>query len=140
MDSNDASTIECPCPNLEDAINRLNKHFFKRMNTKNETNKNKYKKIQLTYRVPYDEDYNWKYERPLFYCMYLSPCEYDATMDNDDMYDMDSIVYQSHQFINSQVSVEDKLLFVDVMRVFGGFHSEHEQPQLILSERCEINN
>ncbi len=102
-------------------------------------NVNNYKRFELIYQVPHDKDYYWKYERPRFYCIYLAPGEYNEIINNNDMTDPDSKVYQSHKFINSQVSVEDKLLFVDFMRTFGGFHSETKQPQLILSERCEID-
>jgi hypothetical protein len=139
MDDSKESPNGCRCPNLDGAIDKLNKYFFKRRNKKRTTNTNQFKQLELIYRVPYDEDYNWQHERPLFYFMYLAPCEYDKWIDYDITDDMDSIAYQSHRAINSQVSVEDKLLFVDIMRIFGGFHSEHEQPQLILSERCDID-
>ncbi len=46
--------------------------------------------------------------------------------------------FEAYWFINDQVSVEGKLLFVDVMRFFGGFQIDQEQPRLILYRCREI--
>jgi hypothetical protein len=140
MDTGKEPKIKCHCPNLDAAIYKLNKRFFKRMNKGNKTKTNRLRKLELIYRLPNDEDGNWQYhEEPISYFLHLSPCEYNRTSCTDDTDDMESIPYQSHRFINGQASVEEKLLFVDIMRFFGAFHSEHEQPELILSERCDID-
>jgi hypothetical protein len=54
-----------------------------------------------------------------------------------DMYDMDHGSFENYRFIDDQVSVEDKILFVDVMRFFGGFKTDQEQPRLILYRHRE---
>ncbi len=48
------------------------------------------------------------------------------------------ISFQSYQLINGQPTVEEKLLFVDVMRFFGGFQIDEEQPRLILCHSCAV--
>jgi len=131
--------ITCRCPNLEAAIHKLNKYFVKRINKGNKTKTNQLKEFELMYTMPDDEDAYWNYEgERISFFLYLSPYEYHANFENNDADDMDSVSYQSYRFINGQVSVEEKLLFVDVMRFFGGFQTDKEQPQLILSERCDM--
>ena len=53
-------------------------------------------------------------------------------------YYIDDEPFEEYQFIHGQVSVEDKLLFVDAMRFFGGFQTHQEQPRLILYRCSEI--
>jgi len=135
------SSIKCRCPKLEAAIDKLNNYFFNRMNNDKKIKKNKPRKFELIYMMPNGEEDYFMHENdePHFF-LYLSPAEHfdeNSTTEEDDM--DGSVSCQTYQFLKGQISVEDKLLFVDVMRFFGGFHSKHEQPELILSERCDID-
>lgn len=110
----------------------------------NETNQHEHRlnHFELIYKHPNDEIGWWEHdEQPVCYFLYLSPCEdhqiTDSYSGNDDD-DMDSANYQTYSFKNRQATIKEKFLFIDVMRFFGGFHSEHQQPELILCERCEI--
>lgn len=139
IDAGKEPGITCRCPNLEAAIHKLNKHFVKRINKGNKIKTNQLKKFELIYTMPNEEDGYWSYaEGPISFFLHLSPYEHHETFENDGTDDMESGSYQSYRFINSQVSVEEKLLFVDVMRFFGGFQTDKEQPQLILSQRCDL--
>ena len=113
---------------MERAIEKLNKYFFKQNKEKTKNSK----QFELIYKLPNSEDAYSNYcdEPPLFF-LYLLPCVFHKESNMEDFDDMDCGPYQACQWID-QVSVEDKLLFVDVMRFFGGFQTQHEQPQLIL--------
>ncbi|CAF1075192.1 unnamed protein product [Rotaria sordida] len=132
MNINKKRRIKCQCPKLERAIDKLNKYFFKRMNNDNKITTFNSKKFELIYKLPNSNDDYWDYyeESPLFF-LYLLPCAYHEESNREDLDDMDCGPYHTCRLID-QVSVEDKLLFVDVMRFFGGFQSKHEQPKLIL--------
>jgi hypothetical protein len=142
MKADTDSRIICQCANLEAAIDKLNKYVVKRINKRIKTKTNQLKIFELIYKMPNDEDY-WDYEgvylydddEPISFFLYLSPCEYQDKIESDHM---DGIPYQVYSFINGQVSVEQKLLFVDAMRFFGGFQTDNEQPQLILSDSGDI--
>jgi hypothetical protein len=124
--------IRCRCPKMERAIDKLNKYFFKRMNNEHRGKTNNSNKFDLIYKVPNCDDSNYSDycdELPLFF-LYLSPCVYHEQSNMKD-FDDDMGPYQGCRLID-QVSVEDKLLFVDIMRFFGGFRTKQEQPQLIL--------
>jgi hypothetical protein len=122
--------IKCRCPNLEAAIYKLNKHFVKRMNHGNDkTETDELKQFELIYKTPQYENWQWVYEEePISFVLYLSPCELYERTETYDSDDTDDDSYQSHEFMNVQVSVEEKLLFVDAMRFLGAFHSEEQQP------------
>ncbi|CAF3558955.1 unnamed protein product [Rotaria socialis] len=125
---------KCHCPKLERAINKLNKYFFKRMNNNNNVKKGDIKKFELIYKFPdCDGDYSDYCDEPPLFFLYISPCIISdrKCSINDDFDDMDNIPYHSCRLIH-QVSVEEKLLFVDVMKFFGGFETKHEQPEFIL--------
>jgi len=110
------------------------------MNKGNKTQTNKSLKFELIYKIPNDYEDNWEYdeESPLFF-LYLTPCQYDNQFKTGDDIDVEDYPFQTYQFINGQVSVGVKLLFIDVMRFFGGFKTEHDQPEHILSCRREID-
>ncbi len=60
--------------------------------------------------------------------LYLLPCEY---FNEVDIYDIDDEAFEDYRFINGQVSVEVKLLFVDVMRFFGINRPRHQERKYI---------
>jgi hypothetical protein len=134
--------INCKCPNMKTAIRKLNKHFEKRMNKENKKGTNKLKRFDLIYKLPDDESGVWTDgEEPIYFFLYLSPCEDRCTFDTNIINDMDFsefLSFQSYKLINGQASVEEKLLFVDVMRFFGGFQTDQEEPQLISCHRCSM--
>jgi hypothetical protein len=107
------------------------------MNADNETSPMNFKKFDIIYKLPDDDASIW--DESTSYFLYLSPCEDQHTYDGREEYDIDDFIsFQSYQLIHGQASVEEKLLFVDVMRFFGGFQTDEEQPQLILCHRCSI--
>jgi len=119
---------KCRCPKMKSAIDKLNKHFFKEINAS--------RRFQLIYKALNDEERDWDEEEDsTTYFLYLLPCEYYDEIDMDNMNDEP---FEKYRFINDRVSVEDKLLFVDVMRFFGGFHTDQEQAQIILYHRREF--
>jgi len=130
------SRMKCRCPRMNIAIRKLNKYFFERMNNENKTEKNQLKRFELNYKTLNDEEDDWDEEDDsTLYFLYLLPCEYYNEIG---IYDMDDEAYEDYRFINGQASVEEKLLFVDVMRFFGGFQTNQEQPRLILYRRREF--
>ncbi|CAF4293157.1 unnamed protein product [Rotaria sp. Silwood2] len=132
MNTDKKRRTKCQCPKLERAIDKLNKYFFKRMNNENKRKTNNSKEFELIYKLPNSDDNYWDYcEEPSLFFLYLLPCAYHKQSNMEDLDDMDCGPYQTCQLID-KVSVEDKLLFVDVMRFFGGFQTKHEQPKLIL--------
>ncbi|CAF1389052.1 unnamed protein product [Rotaria sordida] len=138
-----SSSIKCRCPKLKTAIHQLNNYFFKQMNNNNnKIKKNKPRKFELIFVMPNGEEDYFMHENdePHFF-LYLSPAEYfdeNSTTEEDDM--DGSASCQTYQFLNGQISVEDKLLFVDVMRFFGAFRINHDQPELIFYHRQEITS
>ena len=131
MNTDRQRRTKCRCPKLERAIEKLNKYFFKRMNDENKKTSSDTKKFELIYKLPNaDDDWDYHGEPPLVF-LYLSPTAFEKKSGQKDLDDEDCGPYQTCQMIN-QVSVEDKLLFVDVMRFFGGFETEHEEPKVIL--------
>jgi len=144
INTGEESGITCRCPNLEAAIHKLNKYFVKRINKGNKTKTNQLKEFELMYTMPDDEDGYWNYEgERISFFLYLSPCEEGHSLDTKIIYDIDFPDYisnQSYRLINGQASVEEKLLFVDVMRYFGGFEIDHEQAQLISYYCCDIRH
>ncbi|CAF1106915.1 unnamed protein product [Rotaria sp. Silwood1] len=136
------SSIKCRCPKLEAAIHKLNNYFFNQMNNDNKMIKNKARKFELIYIMPHGEEDYFIYENdvPHFF-LYLSPAEYFDEKSTTEEDDMDgSVSCQTYQFLKGQISVEDKLLFVDVMRFFGAFRINHDQPELIMYHRQEITS
>ncbi|CAF2789798.1 unnamed protein product [Rotaria sp. Silwood2] len=115
------SSIKCRCPKREAAIHKLNNYFFNRMNNDNKIITDKPRKFELIYVMPNGEEDYFMYEN-----------------DEDDMDGSTSC--QTYQFLNGQISVEDKLLFVDVMRSFDAFRINHDQPELIFYRRQEITS
>jgi hypothetical protein len=136
------SSIKCRCPKLEAAIRKLNNYFFNRMNNDKKMKKTKPRKFELTYIMPNGEEDYFMHENdvPHFF-LYLSPAEHfdeNSTTEEDDM--DGSVSCQTYQFLKGQISVEDKLLFVDVMRFFGAFRINHDQPELIFYHRQEVTS
>jgi hypothetical protein len=124
---------QCNCPYMNNAIRKLSKHFSKRMNT----DPTKIKKFEIIYKIPDDDLGDW--DEPTSYFLYLSPYEDQHIYDWKEVYNnYDLISFQSYQSIHGQASVQEKLLFVDVMRFFGGFQTNAEQTQLILCHRCSV--
>jgi len=107
MDTGEEPGIKYRCPNVEAAICKLNERFFKRMNKGKKRKTNELKEFELIYKMPNDEDGYWNYhEEPISFFLYLAPCEYHDSIYIDGKDDMESMSYQSHRFINGQVSVE----------------------------------
>jgi hypothetical protein len=132
MNTDKVRRTKCRCPKMERAIEKLNKYFFKRMNNGNKIRNSDSKEFELIYKLPHcDGDYSDYNEEPPLFFLYLSPCAHERISDTEDIDDTDCGPYQACQLID-EVSVEDKLLFVDVMRFMGGFETKHEQPKLIL--------
>ncbi|CAF1362477.1 unnamed protein product [Rotaria magnacalcarata] len=104
------------------------------MNNNNNVKTGDIKKFELIYKFPdCDGDYNDYCDEPPLFFLYISPCIISDRKSsiNDDLDDIGYIPYHSCRLIH-QVSVEEKLLFVDVMKFFGGFETKHEQPEFIL--------
>jgi hypothetical protein len=135
LDPDEKGRMKCPCPRMKAAIDELNKYFFKRMNHENTAKTNKSKRFELIYKILNDEEDDWDEDDSISYFLYLFPCEY---YNETDMYSMDDEAFEIYRVINDQVSVEEKLLFIDVMRFFGGFQTDQEQPRLILHRRREF--
>jgi len=136
LDPDKESRMKCRCPRMKSAIRKLNKYFFEQINNENKTKKKQLKEFELIYKTLNDGEDDWDEEcDPTSYFLYLLPCEY---FNEIGIYDMDDEAFEVYRFINDQVSVEEKLLFVDVMRFFGGFQTDQEQPRLILYRRREF--
>jgi hypothetical protein len=136
--------ITCACPRLKIVISKLNKHFSKRINAgKDATITDKLKKFELIYKLPDDENGVWTGgDEPICFFLFLSPPEYHYSLDTNIIHTMDFEDYissQSYRLIG-QASVEEKLLFVDIMRFFGGFETDHKQPQLMSCHRKDIQH
>jgi hypothetical protein len=133
MDSYEDPSNDCQCPQMYDAIDALNKYFYKRMNDENEeVITDESKEFRLIYKIPNDgQDHTYELKRPTSFFLYFSPVHYSHGSD------MDYGTFAKYYLINSQISIEDKLLFVDAMRFFGGFRSEYEEPQIIFYRRRE---
>jgi len=125
---------DCQCPQMYDAIDALNKYFYKRMNDENEeTITDESKEFRLIYKIPNDgQDHTYELKRPTSFFLYFSPTHYSHRSG------MDSGTFDKYYLINSLISVEDKLLFVDAMRFFGGFRSKYDEPQIIFYRRREF--
>ena len=134
MDTEEDPPSDCQCPQMDAAIKALNKYFYKRMNHGNEVVMTyKSKQFRLIYKIPNDgQDHTDELTDPTPFFLYLSPTHYNHGCG------MDSGTFDKYYLINSPISVEDKLLFVDVMRFFGGFQSKYEEPQIILYRRREF--
>jgi hypothetical protein len=133
MDSYENPPDDCQCPQMDAAIDALNKYLFKQIKSKKKTKKINPKKFKLIYKIPNDEeDHSYDLKDPTSFFLYLSPAKYDNEID------LDNGPYDEYHLINSQISTKDKLLFVDAMRFFGGFRSKYKQPQLILYRRSEF--
>lgn len=127
MDSYEDPSDDCGCPKMETAIDEMNNYLFKRTN--------KLKKFKLIYKIPNDGDdhsFELKHETPFF--LYLSPAQHEDDIDLDENYG----VFDEYHLLHSQISAQDKLLFVDAMRFFGGFRTNQQEPQLIFYRRREL--
>jgi hypothetical protein len=136
------SSKKCRCPKLEGAIQKLNNYFYNRMNGDKKPKSNESKKFELMYFIPDgdDEFFEEDNDEPHFF-LHLSPvelCHEDSTREEDDMDGL--ISSQSYRFLKGDISVEDKLLFVDAMRFLGAFRINHNQPELIFYHRNEITS
>ena len=133
MNNNKQRKTKCRCPKMERAMEILNKYFYKRMNPGNEIKYYKRKEFQLIYQLPHidDGDYSDYCDEPPGFFIYLSPCIFNKEGNGSDFDDEDCGPYQVCEIIE-QVSTEDKLLFVDLMRFFGPFQTNHQQPKPIL--------
>ena len=137
MNTNKQRQIKCRCPKMERAMEKLNKYFFKRMNHEKKIKTYKSKEFKLIYQLPNcDGNYSDYCNEPPLFFIYLSPGVFHKEGNTEDLDDMDCGPYQGCQIIE-QVSTEDKLLFVDLMRFFGAFQTNHEEPKLILYSSCE---
>jgi hypothetical protein len=128
------SKRRCPCPDMEGAIHELNKYMFKRMNDEDNTSKKQIRKFELIYKLLNDEECGCDDDSPSYF-LYIIPCQHYNEIE---LHDMDDEPFEEYRFIVDQISVEEKFLFVDVMRFFGGFHTDQEQPRLILHRRREF--
>ncbi|CAF0792720.1 unnamed protein product [Adineta steineri] len=137
------TSMKCRCPKVEGVIRKLNNYFTRRMNNnKKKTKKDQTRKFELIYKMPNGEEEIFMHENlePQFF-LYLSPAEYfdeDSTTEEDDM--DGSISCQTYKFLKGQISTEDKILFVDVMRFIGAFRINHDQPALISYHRQEVTS
>ena len=133
MDSCEDPSDTRLCPNIEDAIEKLNQHFFKTQQRQQQRG-NKTPRFELIYRVPNDDDtYDIERRAPASFFLYLSPAQYENDDDDDSCYGS----FERYYSITSNISPRIKLLFVDVMRFFGGFKSDSQEPQVIFYRRCE---
>jgi hypothetical protein len=136
MDSYEKPSDDCQCPKMDAAIDALNNYLSKRMNNENdETETDELKQFELIYKIPNDEmDHSYELKRPTSFFLYLSPTQYQANyMDHEGC-----MPFDRYHLLDCQISAEDKLLFVDAMRFFGGFRTNYQEPQLILYRRREI--
>jgi hypothetical protein len=135
MDTYEDPSDDCQCPQMDTAIDALNKCLFKRTNNENDKAKrNQLKKFELIYKIPNDEmDHSYELKDSTSFFLYLSPAQYQVDIDIDDG------TFDEYNLINSQISATDKLLFVDAMRFFGGFRTKYREPQLIFYRRRELS-
>ncbi|CAF1314067.1 unnamed protein product [Rotaria sordida] len=135
MDTCESSSDDCQCPQMDAAIDALNNCLFQQINKQKTIKTNKSKKFELIYTIPNDEmDHSYELKSPTSFFLYLSPCQYNAEIDMDDM---NNGPFDEYNLINSHISAKDKLLFVDAMRFFGGFRTKYQEPQLIFYRRRE---
>jgi hypothetical protein len=138
MDTCESPSDDCGCPKMDDAIDALNKCLFKKMNGRKMTKTKKPiepKQFKLIYKIPNDEmDHSYELKDSTSFFLYLSPCQYENDLDTDDCYGP----RDEYQYINSHITPNDKLLFVDAMRFFGGFRTAQIEPQVILYRRSEL--
>lgn len=130
----DKSPMKCKCPRMKNAINKLNKYFFQqRMNNNNSNgggNQPVRKKLKLIYKISTEQPNDFdEYNDETLYFLYILSCEYD---DEVETYNTEVESIEIYRCIDNQVTIENKLLFVDILRFFDGFHTEQEQPRLIL--------
>jgi hypothetical protein len=129
------SRKRCQCPEMESAIHKLNNYFFKRMNDEHKTSTNQIREFQLIYKLLNDELGDWDEDDSNFYFLYIVPCEYYNEIN---LSNMDEDAFEDYRIVNDQISLQEKFLFVDMMRFFGGFQTDQEQPRLILYRRREF--
>jgi hypothetical protein len=133
MDSYENPPDDCQCPQMDAAIDALNKYLFKHIKSKKKTYQIDSKQFKLIYKIPNDgQDHSDELERPTSFFLYLSPTQHQVD------YDIEYRIFDKYNLLNSQISAKDKLLFVDAMRFFGGFRSLYQEPQLILYCRREF--
>jgi len=133
MDTYESPPDDCQCPKMDAAIDALNKCLFKQTNNRKMKKTNKTKSFELIYKIPNDEqDHSYESKSATSFFLYLSPSQYHTS------YNMDDGPFDRYHLFNSQISVEDKLLFVDAMRFFQGFRTKYEEPRLILYRRREF--
>ena len=136
MDTDESPPDDCRCPNMDGAIDYLNKYLQrKRASRSRKANITQRKKFELVYKRPNDgDDHSGEEKHSMSFFLYLSPVQLHEELDDDDQREPSD----SYQIINGEISVEDKLLFIDAMRCFGGFRTRFHQPRLILYRRCEF--
>jgi hypothetical protein len=137
MDTCEDPPDDCRCPQMDAAIDALNNHIFKNRNNKKTTKGKVSKKFELIYKIPNDEmDHSDELKHSASFFLYLSPAQYSAEIDEDSI---EEGPFDEYKLLNGQISIEDKLLFVDAIRFFGGFRVKYRQPQLILYRRREFS-
>ncbi|CAF0761243.1 unnamed protein product [Adineta steineri] len=136
MDTYEDPPDDCQCPQIDTAIDTLNTYLFKKLNNNMRRNKNITRKFELIYKIPNDEeDHSDELKDSTSFFLYLTPVQHSLDIDE---YTIEEGPFDEYKLLNGQISVEDKLLFIDAMRFFGGFRTKYRQPQLILYRRCEF--
>jgi hypothetical protein len=138
MDTYESPSDDCGCPKMDDAIDALNAFLFKNMNKRKMTKTKRpieSKQFELIYKIPNDGmDHSYESKHPTSFFLYLSPSQYKHDLYMDNGYGP----RDAYHCINSHITANDKLLFVDAMRFFGGFRTTYIEPQIILYRRSEL--
>ena len=145
MDTSESPPATCRCPNMDRAIERLNKHMFKPKRRRQQQQQQQHKRqkivdkaFRLIYKRPNDrEDHQGEEEDPASCFLYLTPQRY---FNEPHSYSIGEEPFDSYQTIQGQVSAKEKLSFVDAMRFLGAFRVRGREPQLIFYRRADFNN
>lgn len=133
MDSFEAPCTDCQCPQMDAAVDALNKHLCEPPRRDRTT-----KQFRLVYKVPNDEqDHSYELRHATSFFLYLTPVQYEADSDRETFgYEG---AFDESTLLNGRISPQDKLLFVDAMRFFGAFKTETKEPGLIFYTRQEFD-